>query len=84
MRRSLDIEPRNEQNWLALATICGRLMQPEASLAAYQAAERINPKRRLVHLSIGHVLKTLGRRGECERVYHECLELDSRSGEAHL
>ncbi len=83
IRRCLDIEPQNEQNWLALATLCGRLMQPEAALAAYQAAERINPKRRLVHLSIGHVLKTLGRRAECERVYHECLEQDPTSGEAY-
>jgi outer membrane receptor protein involved in Fe transport/tetratricopeptide (TPR) repeat protein len=82
IRRSLDIEPRNEQNWLALATICGRLMQPEAALAAYRAAERINPQWPLVHLSIGHVLKTLGRRAECERVYHECLEQDPTSGEA--
>jgi outer membrane receptor protein involved in Fe transport/tetratricopeptide (TPR) repeat protein len=83
IRRSLDIEPRNEQNWLALATVCGRLMQPEAALSAYRAAERINPKRPLVHLSIGHVLKTLGRRAECERVYHECLEQDPTSGEAY-
>ena len=83
IRRSLDVEPRNEQNWLAFATICGRLMRPEAALAAYQAAERINPQRRLVHLSIGHVLKTLGRRAECERVYHECLEQDPASGEAY-
>ncbi len=83
IRRSLDIEPRNEQSWLALATICGRLMQPEEALSAYQAAERINPNRRLVHLSIGHVLKTLGRRAECERVYHECLEQDPTSAEAY-
>ena len=83
IRRSLDIEPGNEQSWLALATICGRLMQPEAALSAYEAAERINPNRRLVHLSIGHVLKTLGRREECERVYHECLERDPTSGEAY-
>ena len=83
IRLSLDIEPRNEQNWLAMATIRGRLMQPEAALAAYQTAERINPKRRLLHLSIGHVLKTLGRRAECERVYHECLAQDPTSGEAY-
>jgi outer membrane receptor protein involved in Fe transport/tetratricopeptide (TPR) repeat protein len=58
-------------------------MQPEAALSAYQAAERINPNRPLVHLSIGHLLKTLGRRTECERVYHECLEQDPTSGEAY-
>jgi outer membrane receptor protein involved in Fe transport/tetratricopeptide (TPR) repeat protein len=83
IRRSLDLEPHNEQGWLALAAIEGRLMQPEAALAAYEQAERINPQRRLVHLSIGHVLKTLGRRRECERIYHECLERDPTSGEAY-
>jgi outer membrane receptor protein involved in Fe transport/tetratricopeptide (TPR) repeat protein len=83
IRRSLDIEPRNEQAWLTLAAIEGRLMRPEAALAAYEEVERINPQRRLVHLSIGHVLKTLGLRRECERVYHECLERDPASGEAY-
>lgn len=83
VRRSLDLEPNNEHGWLALAAIEGRLMRPEAALAAYEEAERINPQRRLVHLSIGHVLKTLGRRRECERVYHECLERDPTSGEAY-
>jgi outer membrane receptor protein involved in Fe transport/tetratricopeptide (TPR) repeat protein len=83
IRRSLDLEPHNEQGWLALAAIEGRLMRSEAALAAYEEAERINPQRRLVHLSIGHVLKTLGRRRECERVYHECLERDPTSGEAY-
>jgi outer membrane receptor protein involved in Fe transport/tetratricopeptide (TPR) repeat protein len=83
IRRSLDLEPRNEHGWLALASIEGRLMRPEAALEAYRQAERINPNQRLVHLSIGHMLKTLGRRGECERVYHECLERDPKSGEAY-
>ena len=83
IRRSLDLEPRNEQGWLSLAAVEGRLLEPEASLAAYEAVERLNPQRRLVHLSIGHVLKTLGRRAECERVYHECLERDPTSGEAY-
>ena len=83
VRRSLDLEPHNEPGWLVLAAIEGRLMRSEAALAAYQEAERINPQRRLVHLSIGHVLKTLGRRRESERVYHECLERDPTSGETY-
>ena len=80
-RHALKIEPRNEQCWIALAAINGRLMRPEAALAAYRQAERIDPSQKLLHLSIGHVLKTLGRRAECEQVYHECIERDP--GEAY-
>ncbi len=83
IRRSLDLEPDNEHGWLALASVEGRLMRPEAALEAYRQAERINPEQRLVHLSIGHMLKTLGRRNECERAYHECLERDPKTGEAY-
>jgi outer membrane receptor protein involved in Fe transport/tetratricopeptide (TPR) repeat protein len=83
IRLSLDLEPLSEHGWLALAAAEGRLMRPDASLRAYREAERINPNLPLVHLSIGHMLKTLGRRRECERVYHECLERDPTSGEAY-
>jgi tetratricopeptide (TPR) repeat protein len=83
IRRALLVEPKSAQSWIVLATVSGRLMRPEAALAAYEAAERLDPKQRLVHLSIGHVLKTLGRRAECERVYHECITLQPELGEAY-
>jgi tetratricopeptide (TPR) repeat protein len=83
IRRALRVEPEIAQNWILLASISGRLLRPEAALDAYREAERLDPKQPLVHLSIGHVLKTLGRRGECERVYHECIEQETVSGEAY-
>jgi hypothetical protein len=52
-------------------------------LMAYREAERLDPRQRLVHLSIGHVLKSLGRRAECERVYHECIARGLNSEEAY-
>ncbi|HXA35850.1 MAG TPA: sulfotransferase [Steroidobacteraceae bacterium] len=81
IQRCLKIEPRDAQSWVALACTCSRLMRPEAALAAYQRAECIDPKLKLVHLSIGHLFKALGRRTACERVYHECIAQEP--GEAY-
>jgi tetratricopeptide (TPR) repeat protein len=84
VRRALLVEPDSPRCWISLATINGRMQRPEAALAAYREAERISPDEPLVHLSIGHVLKTLGRRTECERVYHECIARDAAAGEAYV
>lgn len=82
-RRALLVEPKNAQYWIGLGTIAARLLQPDDALMAYREAERLDPRQRLVHLSIGHVLKTLGRRAECERVYHECIARGLDSEEAY-
>jgi predicted Zn-dependent protease len=84
VRRALRVEPDSPRCWIILATINGRMQRPEAALAAYREAERISPDEPLLHLSIGHVLKTLGRRAECERVYHECIAHDAAGGEAYV
>jgi tetratricopeptide (TPR) repeat protein len=80
VRRALLVEPDSAHCWVSLATISGRMHRPEAALAAYREAERVDPDHPLVHLSIGHVLKTLGRRAECEQAYHECIERDAAAG----
>ena len=81
--RALLVEPESAQSWTVRATICGRLMRPELALEAYRESERLDPKQPLIHLSIGHVFKSLGRRADCERVYHECIEREPSSGEAY-
>jgi predicted Zn-dependent protease len=83
IRKSLRIDPDNAQCWIGLASVNNRLLRPHAALEAYQQAERLDPAIPLLHLSIGHVLKTLGRRADCERVYHECIARESTSGEAY-
>ena len=83
VRRALLVEPESAQSWIVLASVSGRLMRPEAALEAYQTAERLDPKQRLAHLSVGHVLKSLGRRAECERTYHECIAREPELAEAY-
>jgi len=82
-RQALRISPDDAQHWIRMASVNNRLLRPEAALAAYERAERLDPALPLLHLSIGHVLKTLGRRKECERVYRECIAREPASGEAY-
>ena len=82
-QNALRINPDNPQHWVALASINNRLLRPEAALVAYRHAERLAPDLPLLHLSIGHVLKTIGRRSECERVYRECIAREPAAGEAY-
>jgi Tfp pilus assembly protein PilF len=84
VRRALLVEPDSARCWVALATISGRMHRHEAALEAYREAERVDPNHPLVHLSIGHVLKTLGRRVECEQVYCECIARDVAAAEAYV
>ena len=81
IERALDLDRCNPRFWVSLAAIRNRLLQAEDALAAYREAARLDPTLP-VQLSIGHVLKALGRRAECERAYHESLALDPESGEA--
>jgi tetratricopeptide (TPR) repeat protein len=83
IRKLLKIEPENPQNWVALGTVYTRMLRQEDALASFQEAARLNPKQVRLRLSIGHVLKTLGRRAACEQAYHECLAMDPGFGEAY-
>jgi len=83
IRRLLKIEPENPQNWVALGLVCTRLLHQEDALAAFEEAARLNPTQVRLRLSIGHIQKTLGRRVQCERTYHDCLAMDPRCGEAY-
>ncbi|MGO9634119.1 MAG: tetratricopeptide repeat-containing sulfotransferase family protein [Steroidobacteraceae bacterium] len=83
IRKLLQVEPENPQNWVALGTVYTRLLRQEDALAAFEEAARLNPREVRLRLSIGHVLKTLGRRAQCEQAYHACLTMDPDFGEAY-
>jgi tetratricopeptide (TPR) repeat protein len=83
IRKLLKIEPENPQNWVALGTVHTRMLRQKDALAAYQEAARLNPQEVRLRLSIGHVLKTLGKRAECEQAYHACLAMNPGFGEAY-
>ncbi|MGA2188750.1 MAG: sulfotransferase [Steroidobacteraceae bacterium] len=83
VRRLLKIESENPKNWVLLGTVCTRLMRQPDALVAFEEAARLNPGEVRLRLSIGHLHKTLGRRGPCETAYKACLELDPAFGEAY-
>lgn len=83
VRRLLKIEAENAQNWVLLGTVYTRLMRQADALVAFEEAARLDPQEKRLHLSIGHLHKTLGRRTECERAYHACLAADPSYGEAY-
>jgi tetratricopeptide (TPR) repeat protein len=83
MRGLLKMEDQNPNNWVMLGTVYTRLMRQEDALMAFEQAARLNPDEVRLRLSIGHLNKTLGRRGECEQAYKRCLEMDPRMGEAY-
>jgi tetratricopeptide (TPR) repeat protein len=83
LRGLLKMEGENPNNWVLLATVYTRLMRQEDALAAFEEAARLNPGEVRMRLSIGHLNKTLGRRGECELAYKRCLEMSPGFGEAY-
>jgi tetratricopeptide (TPR) repeat protein len=58
-------------------------MRQEDALAAFEEAARLNPGEVRLRLSVGHLNKTLGRRGEGEQAYKRCLEMSPGFGEAY-
>ncbi len=83
VRRLLKIEPENPKNWVMLGNVCTRLMRQPEALAAFEEALTRNPSEVRLHLSIGHLHKTLGNRRPCEAAYHACLRLDPGFAEAY-
>ena len=83
VRQLLKIEAENPKNWVLLGNVCARMMRQADALVAFEEAARLNPGEVRLPLSIGHLLKTLGRRRECEQAYQACLKLDPSFGEAY-
>jgi tetratricopeptide (TPR) repeat protein len=65
-----------------LGAVSTRLLRQDEALRAYEQAVRLNPDEVRLRMSIGHLHKTAGRRGECEQAYKRSLELDPGLAEA--
>jgi predicted Zn-dependent protease len=83
IRHALDIEPESAPSWVILGSICAHRLRGEAAVGAFDRALELQPHQVRVLLSKGHVLKTLGRRAECEAAYHECIALLPSFAEAY-
>jgi tetratricopeptide (TPR) repeat protein len=80
---ALEIEPDFAFSWVTLGSIRAHRLHGDAALEAFDRALALNPRQVRVLLSKGHVLKTLGRRDECEAVYHACLGIQPDFAEAY-
>ena len=76
------IEPDNPQSWIATAATAARLLRQDEALDAYETAAQLKPKEVPIRTSIGHLLKTLGRRAESEAAYKAALAIDPECAEA--
>jgi predicted Zn-dependent protease len=83
IEQALDVEPELPESWVLLGNIRARRLRSEGALAAYDRALGLKPDQPRVLLSQGHVLKTLGRRAECEAVYHESVRRYPEFAEAY-
>ena len=83
IRHALEVEPDSAASWVIHGSICAQRLHGPAAVEAFDRALAIDPSQVRVLLSKGHVLKTLGRRAECETVYRACIALQPDLGEAY-
>lgn len=82
VRHALMVEPDSARNWVMLGTVLARRLRQTEALSAFEQALRLGPLYPArVLMSKGHLLKTLGRRAECEAAYHACIEMEPANGE---
>ena len=75
--------PDSASSFMLLATELANAGKFTESLHALDQAIALSPNIANMHIQRGHVLKTLGRRGECEQAYQNSLALDKINGTAY-
>jgi tetratricopeptide (TPR) repeat protein len=83
IRRALEVDPDSAASWVIQGSIAAHRLKGEQAIAAFDRALELEPGQVRVLLSKGHVLKTLGRRADCEAAYRACLALQADFGEAY-
>jgi tetratricopeptide (TPR) repeat protein len=79
----IKLDPNNMEALVALGTIHIKLAQYQEGIDVYQKALDSNNKNPRVYLSMGHALKTLGKRKDCEDAYKKAINLFPLSGEGY-
>ena len=75
--------PNNANSYMLLATELANAGKFIPSLHALDKAILLSPDIANMHIQRGHVLKTLGKRDECEQAYQKSLTLDKINGTAY-
>ena len=71
----IKLDPYNLEALVALGTIYVKLADYDEGIRTYQKVLSLKNNNPRVFLSMGHALKTVGRRQECEDAYHKAIEL---------
>ena len=79
----IELDPYNLEALVALGTIYVKLADYEEGIRTYQKVLSLRDNNPRVFLSMGHALKTVGRRKECEDAYLKAIELYPLCGEGY-
>jgi len=79
----IELDPYNFEALVALGTIYVKLADYDEGIRTYQKVLSLKDNNPRVFLSMGHALKTVGRRKECEDSYLKAIELYPLCGEGY-
>ncbi|MDC3113842.1 sulfotransferase [Gammaproteobacteria bacterium] len=79
----IKLDPYNLEALVALGTIYVKLADYDEGIKTYQKVLSLKNNNPRVYLSMGHALKTVGRRKECEDAYHKAINLYPLCGEGY-
>ena len=79
----LRLDPHNFEALGALGTIYIRLGDYAEGIKIYKNLLNQNDNNPRLYLSMGHALKTIGQREDCENAYHKAIEYFPASGEGY-
>jgi len=79
----IELDPYNLEALVALGTIYVKLADYDEGIRTYQKVLSLKDNNPRVFLSMGHALKTVGRRKECEDSYLKAIELYPLCGEGY-
>ena len=79
----IKLDPYNLEALVALGTIFVKLADYDEGIKTYQKVLSLKNNNPRVYLSMGHALKTVGRRKECEDAYHKAITLYPLCGEGY-
>ena len=82
-RNLIKLDPYNLEALVALGTIYVKLADYDEGIKTYQKVLSLKNNNPRVYLSMGHALKTVGRRKECEDAYHKAITLYPLCGEGY-
>ena len=77
------LNPENGLIWAEYGTVLTKLADYDAAVSAYLKAIDFKPDSPRVHLSLGHVYKTLGEIDKSIKSYQKTIEQNSLSGESY-